>query len=101
MLDIDGDSDLDLFVPTSGGNLLYVNDGNGTLVESGANRGVASYTGSAGGFVRGATVADVDGDSDVDVLVFGSGASSSDDVSDSSSTAPGTGDADDPLASSF
>jgi hypothetical protein len=71
MLDVDGDGDLDLFVPTSSGNRLYVNSGNGTLVESGASRGVASYTGN--GSVRGSAAADVDGDGDVDVLVFGSG----------------------------
>jgi hypothetical protein len=73
MVDVDGDSDLDLLVAMSSGSRLYVNAGNGTLVESGARvRGVASYTG--GGVVRGVTAADVDGDGDVDALVFGSGA---------------------------
>jgi hypothetical protein len=71
MVDVDGDSDLDLFVAMASGNRLYVNVGNGTLVESGVSRGAASYSG--GGVVRGVTAADVDGDGDVDVLVFGSG----------------------------
>jgi hypothetical protein len=71
MLDADADGRLDLFVALSTGNRLYINDGNGTLVDSGSSRGVASYAG--GGVVRGATAADVDGDGDVDVLVFGSG----------------------------
>jgi hypothetical protein len=71
MADVDGDGDLDVFVAMSTGNRLYINSGNGTLVESASARGVASYTG--GGVVQGCTAADVDGDGDVDVLVFGSG----------------------------
>ncbi len=68
--DVDGDGDLDLFVLSTTGHRLYVNAGGGTLVESGASRGVTS---SLGGVVRGSAAADVDGDGDTDVLVFGSG----------------------------
>jgi hypothetical protein len=70
MVDVDGDGDLDLFVPLATGNRLYMNNGSGTFVESGSSRGVATYAGV--GVVRGAAAADVDGDGDVDVLVFGS-----------------------------
>jgi hypothetical protein len=71
LMDVDGDGDLDLFVPITSGNRFYINVGNGTLVDSGVSRGVASYSG--GGVVRGASAADVDSDGDVDVMVFGSG----------------------------
>jgi hypothetical protein len=50
LFDVDGDGDLDLFAPLGTSNRLYINLGNGTMVESGSSRGVAAYSG--GGTVR-------------------------------------------------
>ncbi|MGZ7007356.1 MAG: FG-GAP repeat domain-containing protein, partial [Ilumatobacteraceae bacterium] len=64
--DIDGDGDLDLYLPDAfgGADVLFVNQGNGQLVDEAATRmpGVASHAGA----VR---FADVDDDGDLDLLV--------------------------------
>ena len=72
-MDVDGDGDLDLFVtasefPGAGrGNLLFVNQGDGTFLEEGQARGVELPAGSYN-----AAFGDVDGDGDADLFVASS-----------------------------
>ncbi len=62
--DVDGDGDLDLYVTAFGPNRLFVNRGDGTFIENGAEAGVDDpLWGSSAAF------ADVDRDGDLDLYV--------------------------------
>lgn len=66
--DIDGDGDLDVFVPDAGSatpDLLYLNDGTGGFTDVAATQLPPGLSSEAGG----ARFADVDGDGDLDLLV--------------------------------
>jgi hypothetical protein len=71
--DIDNDGDVDVFVGTSGSNLLFVNNGSGFFVESGVSRGVSDGSVVSVGGVFGDV--DVDGDMDLYVSNVGVGVS--------------------------
>lgn len=67
--DYDEDGWPDLYVTrgTTGANLLFRNQGDGTFAETGAAAGVALQ----GKYHAGATFADIDGDADLDLFVAG------------------------------
>ncbi len=63
--DVDGDGDLDAFVANVGANRVWLNQGNGTFIDSGQSLGSnLSY---------GVSLGDVDGDGDLDAFVANSG----------------------------
>lgn len=66
--DFDDDGDVDVFLPTAGGepNRLFVNDGNGSFVEQAAEVGLASFVSA-----RSALWFDYDGDHDLDLAIAG------------------------------
>lgn len=69
--DVDGDGDLDLFLPRYYfADLLLLNRGDGTFEDAGADRGIDSYDAS-----NGAVFFDADGDRDLDLYVTRIGAS--------------------------
>lgn len=64
--DVDGDSDLDLYIPQMESSAtLWINDGSGHFTDQAAPRGVAS----PGGQALSATFADYDNDGDQDLYV--------------------------------
>lgn len=63
--DCEGDGDLDLFVSNLGVHLLFVNQGDGSFIESAAERGVA-HPGSG----RGTAWTDFDNDDDLDLFLL-------------------------------
>jgi len=67
--DIDGDGDLDLFVPNASGadNFLYVNDGAASFTRG------TGVVGADGGNSRDAEFGDLDGDGDADLVVANQG----------------------------
>src|SRR5206468_2839503 len=68
--DVEGDGDLDLFVPVRGEPArLWVNDGTGHFTDQAAERGVDNGSGSGGG----AVFADYDNDGDADLYVVNDG----------------------------
>jgi hypothetical protein len=62
--DVDGDGDLDLFVPAEEANHLYLNRGDGTFEDAAARLGVAAPPGGTG-----AVFFDFDNDGDKDLFV--------------------------------
>lgn len=66
--DVDGDGDLDMYIPSAGGasDRFFINDGSGTFSDEAAARlpggGLASRS-------AGARFGDVDGDGDLDLLI--------------------------------
>lgn len=70
--DIDGDGDLDVFLPRVGfPNALYVNDGNGRFTDRAIAAGLGGAESREGHAA--ATIADFDADADMDIIVTGSG----------------------------
>ena len=68
--DVDGDDDLDLFLPSRGGDAnLWINDGRGRFIDEASERGVAQI----GSGAAGASMPDYDNDGDPDLFTFGSG----------------------------
>ncbi|MBN2490243.1 MAG: VCBS repeat-containing protein, partial [Planctomycetes bacterium] len=67
--DFNGDGHIDLFAANSGqANELYLNRGDGTLVEEAVLRGVADEDGN-GAQTQGCAIADFDGDGDLDIFL--------------------------------
>ena len=64
LVDVDGDTDLDLYVANETANRLYINDGTGTFADETAARLPGSNSRS-----REAAAADVDNDGDLDIIV--------------------------------
>lgn len=68
--DVEGDGDLDLYVPSQGGPAqLWINDGTGHFVDVAPDRGVDN----GGRFGMGAVFADYDNDGDQDLYVLNHG----------------------------
>lgn len=69
--DIDGDSDLDLFVTSvgPGRSMLFINQGDGTFIEDGAARGVDVGSVDGCSEVTSASFGDYDHDYDMDLYV--------------------------------
>lgn len=64
-VDVDGDGNLDLFVPRDGGNRLYMGDGSGHFVDEAGPRGVSAGSASCRAFAFG----DVNGDGFPDLIL--------------------------------
>jgi len=74
--DIDGDTDLDLFVGAlESPNHLFINDGNGHFSDESRDRGLAENRGAMT-----AAMADVDGDGDLDLYVANNRQRTADDI---------------------
>jgi hypothetical protein len=69
--DLDGDGDLDAVVAAGGANLVWTNDGQGNLVDSGLRLGASDSLA--------VLLADLDGDGDLD-LAFGNGSNQVDTI---------------------